>query len=110
MAEPAPQPEQPSGITAPTERGSFIDVLRSQLGKIVTIVNPESYEDAPLGHQIRAGWYRAKPVGFGRDYLVVVTEYVHTGRRATKEPVKQYIPFSRIKRISVMQSEVLIHI
>ena len=110
MAEPAPQPESRSGNPAPLEHHSFIDVLKSYLGKVVTIVNPESYEDAPLGHQIRAGWYRAKPVGFGRDYLVVVTEYVHTGRRATKEAVKQYIPFSRIKRLSVMQSEVLIHI
>lgn len=97
--------------TAPViEDKTFVDVLKSLLGKTVTIVNPESYEDAPVGHQIRAGYYRAKPMGLGKDYLIVIAEYVHSGRESGKEPVKQYIPFERIKRISLMKSERLIHI
>ena len=71
------------------EGHDFADVLKSYLGKLITVVNPESYEDAPLGHDIRKGWYPAKPVGFGNDYMIVVTEYKHAGKKATKEPVKQ---------------------
>ena len=92
------------------ERG-FNEVVKTLLGKVVTIVNPESYEDAPLGHQIRAGWYQAKVVGMGNDYLILVTEYVHAGSKTdSREPVKQFIPLAQIKRVSVMKSERLIHI
>jgi hypothetical protein len=96
------------------EQRAFIDVLRTFLGKVVTIVNPESYEDAPLGHNIRKGWYPARAVGLGQDYLILVTEYKHKhkpdGHVAGAEPVKQYIPVHRIKRVSVMQQELLIHL
>jgi len=104
-----PTGEKPTGSCPPpiVEDRSFVDVLRSLIGKVVTVVNPESYEDAPIGHQIRAGFYRAKPVGLGRDYLIVVTEYKH---KTDKEPVKQYIPIANIKRVSLMKSELLIHI
>ena len=63
--------------------------MNSLIGQIVTIVNPESYEDAPVGHQIRAGFYRAKPIGLGDDYLVLATELVHKGVEVGKEPVRQ---------------------
>ena len=95
---------------ATTEDRSFYDLLKSLMGQIVTIVNPESYEDAPVGHHIRAGFYRAKPIGLGNDYLILATEFVHAGRESGKEPVRQYIPLSAIKRISVLKSEKLIHI
>jgi len=100
---------KPAGANPPpvVEDRSFVDILRSLIGKVVTVVNPESYEDAPIGHQIRAGFYRAKPVGLGRDYLIVVTEYKH---KTDKEPVKQYIPITKIKRVSMMKTELLIHI
>jgi len=105
------EPEQAKAPLKPiVEERGFADVLKSYLGKLITVVNPESYEDAPLGHDIRKGWYPAKPVGFGNDYMIVVTEYKHAGKKATKEPVKQYIPYARIKRISVMKTEVVVHI
>ena len=81
---------------------------------MITVVNSESYEDAPIGHQIRSGFYRAKPIGLGQDYLILVTEYVHRGPKVSKEkakePVRQYIPISRIKRISLLKTEKLIHL
>jgi len=89
---------------------TFHDVLRGFLGKLVTIVNPESYEDAPLGHNIRKGWYPARAVGLGKDYLVLVTEYKHAGNVSQVEPVKQYIPVQKIKRVSMMRNELLIHL
>ncbi len=93
------------------EERMFLDVLKSLVGKTVTMVNPESYEDAPAGHQIRAGFYRAKLIGLGRDYLIVVAEYARAGREGRKEPVKQFIPIERIKRISLMKTDDwLIHI
>ena len=92
------------------EDRDFHDLLKSLMGEIVTVVNPESYEDAPVGHQIRAGFYRAKPIGLGTDYLILATEFVHSGRATGKEPVRQYIPLGRIKRISVLKTEKLIHL
>ncbi len=74
------------------------------------MVNPESYEDAPAGHQIRAGFYKAKLVGLGRDYLIVMAEYVRADREEYKEAAKQYIPIEKIKRISLTKTEWLIHI
>ena len=97
--------------TAPVQDDKMFDeILKSLLGKTITIVNPESYEDAPVGHQIRAGYYRAKLTGMGQDFLTVMTEYVHTGRETSKEPVKQFIPTRQVKRVSVMKSEILLHI
>ncbi len=88
----------------------FLDVLKSLVGKTVTIVNPESCEDAPAGHQIRVGFYRAKLTGLGRDYMIMVAEYTRAGKEGRKEPVKQFIPIERIKRISLMKSDWLVHI
>jgi len=88
----------------------FLDVLKSLVGKTVTMVNPESCEDAPAGHQIRVGFYRSKLIGLGRDYLIMVAEYTRAGKEGRKEPVKQFIPIERIKRISQMKSDWLVHI
>jgi hypothetical protein len=92
------------------EDKSFNDILKAMLGNVVTVVNPESYEEMPVGHQIKPGFYRAKLLTIGRDYLAVVSEFQHAGKAAKKEPVKQFIPLSRIKRISVMKAERLIHL
>ena len=93
-----------------TENRSFVDLLKSLIGKPITLVIPESYEDAPVGHQIRAGFNRAKPMSVGNDYLVCVTEYVHSGKESGKEPVKQYIPINQIKRISILKNDRLVHL
>jgi len=96
------------------EDRDFLDLLKSLIGHVVTVVNPESYEDAPIGHQIRSGFYRAKLIGLGKDYLILVTEYVRKGTKRgedkSKEPVRQFVPVSRIKRISILKSEKLIHL
>jgi hypothetical protein len=92
------------------ENRTFHDIVESLMGQVVTMVNPESYEDAPVGHQIRAGFYRAKLVGLGTDYFIVATELVHKGKETAKEPVRQYIPLAKIKRISVLKGEKLLHI
>jgi hypothetical protein len=80
------------------------------MGKTVTVVNPESYEDAPIGHTLKAGFYRAKVSGAGKDYITVVTEYKKAGKGGGAEPVKQFIPLTRVKRVSVMKQELVIHI
>ena len=103
-------PDAQKAVALAIEDRSFVDVLRTLLGETVTMVNPESYEDAPHGHQIRAGFYRAKLVGLGKDYLVVVAEYVRADNEGRKEPAKQYIPIDRIKRISLTQTQQLIHL
>ena len=92
------------------EDQSFHDFLKTFLGQLITIVNPESYEDAPVGHQIRAGFYKAKLIGLGNDYLILATQFVHSGKSHEKEPVRQYIPIANIKRVSLLKGERLLHI
>ncbi|MFG0320166.1 MAG: hypothetical protein ACF8XB_23035 [Planctomycetota bacterium JB042] len=95
-------------VSNPVE--TLADVLKSLHGKVVTMVNPESLEDAPMGYQLTTGFYRAKILGVTDQLLTVATELVHKGREGTKEPVKQFIPLARIKRISFAKSDILVHI
>ncbi len=98
----------PATKSAPT---SFHDMLVDLVGKVVTVVNPESYEDTAMGHTLTTAFGRGKVLNVGEDYLTIVTEFTHKrGGAKGKEPVKQYIPFSRIKRVSLMKGERLLHI
>ena len=91
-------------------REYFRDALQAVTGKVVTMVNPESLEEAPTGYQLTRGFYRAKVLAVGKDYVTVVVEFVHRRKEQTKETVKQYIPLARIKRMSVSKSEIFLHI
>lgn len=102
---------QQTTTTAPTTHpASFNDILTGFLGKVVTIVNPESYEAATVGHTLTTGFYRAKVLHVGTDYITLATEFVHKTTTKEKEPVRQYLPISVIKRISLMRTERLIHL
>ena len=92
------------------ESSQFADVLKSLIGQIVTMVNPESFEDAPMGSRLTTGFYRAKVLAVGGDFLTVATEFVHKKGEKAKEPVKQFIPLHQVKRISLMKSDKLIHL
>jgi hypothetical protein len=59
---------------------------------------------------VRSGYYRAKLIGLGNDYITLLTEYQHRGKQARKEPAKQFIPLHRIKRVSMMKSELIVHV
>lgn len=98
--------------TAPATKApqSFQAVLEQLKGKVVTMVNPESFEDAAVGNRLVTGFYKAKITFVGDDYLELVTEFAHKRGEQKKEPVKQYIPLDKIKRISLMKTERLIHI
>ena len=88
----------------------FRGVLESLVGKVVTMVNPESFEDAPVGHRLTTGFYRSKVVAVSDDYMTVATEFVRRRGEQGKEPVKQFIPIHSIKRISLMKGDRLIHL
>ena len=93
------------------EERDFRKLLETCLGSTFLIANPESFEDSGFGHEITASWYKARLIGLGHDYLILVSQFQHgAGKKATKEPMKQFIPFSWIKRISLMKSERIIHI
>jgi hypothetical protein len=99
------QPVKPAPVI---EDKAFLDIIKSLLGKTVTVVNPESYEHAPVGFTLKAGFYRAKVTGMGQDYLILVTE-MRKGKDSG-DVVKQFLPLRQIKRVSVMKLERLIHI
>jgi len=124
MSEPAPAPEaEPTAGAAAADTArkpapapivedkSLTDVLRGMLGKVVMFVNAESFEEGGLGYTLEAGWYRGRLLGLGNDYLIIMSEFKHgVGKKATKEPVKQYVPLDKVKRISVLKTQVIIHI
>ncbi len=106
MTETEAKTAKPQAIV---ENRGFYDIVKDLVGKAVTIVNPESFEHAPVGYTLKPGFYRAKVVGIGNDYLIFVTE-LSKPKGGGKEPVKQYLPISQIKRVSMMKGDRLIHI
>jgi len=89
---------------------TFADVLRALVGSVITVANSESYEDAPVGHRLGAGFYKAKVMELKEDHLVLGTQFRHSSGHGNDEPVKQFVPLLRIKRVSVMKSEKILHI
>ena len=86
---------------------NFQQILASFTGKIVTVVNPESFEDGPVGHRLTTGFYKAKVVQVGDDFITLATEMK---RRSGKEAVRQFVPIDRIKRINILKGDRLIHL
>lgn len=98
----------PSESKTRLELHTVSDVLKSMVGRLVTMVNPQSLEGAPVGYRLTTGFYKAKIRAVEPEMLTVATEF--TPHRAEKEPVKQFIPINSVKRISVMKQEIMIHL
>ena len=93
------------------ESRDYYGVLKSLVGKQVTIVNPESYEAAPMvGFQLKEGYYKGKVTGMGQDYLIFQTIVTLGKKEGGQQPVQQFLPIDRIKRLSVMKTNILLHI
>ena len=89
------------------DRG-FREVLKGLVGKKVTVVNPESYEAKPMGHELRESYYPGKVSGWGEDYIIFHT--VLNVSKKERQPVQQYIPLAKIKRLSMMNTGILLHL
>ncbi|PIE21887.1 MAG: hypothetical protein CSA62_15215 [Planctomycetota bacterium] len=89
---------------------SFTEFLSSLVGRVVTFANPESLEDAAMGYVLKTGFYRTKLLAVHNDYFCVAAELVHKGKETRKEPVRQFIPMSAIKRVTVGKSDILVHV
>ncbi|HET6202059.1 MAG TPA: hypothetical protein VFI25_04555 [Planctomycetota bacterium] len=91
---------------------SFREVLTAVVGKTVTIVNPESYEESALGAKLTMGIYKGKVLALGDDFLKVQTTFKRRGGKdaADEEPVVQFVPIDRVKRVSVMKTDTILHI
>jgi hypothetical protein len=105
-----PEESKAPARTPEMDSKCFRDILKTLVGNVITVVNPESYEEMPVGHQIKPGFYRAKVLTLGEDFIAVVSEHQHAGKNAKKEPVKQFVPIREIKRLSILKSERLIHL
>ena len=99
-------------IDAPTKLDkSFHAVLESMVGKEFTVINPESFEETGMGHSVKLDWYPAKIAAIGDDFVVLVLRFKHgSGKHASSEPVEQYIPLARIKRLSRLKGKRYIHL
>jgi hypothetical protein len=99
-----PTPDQPK------KDRDFRGVLKALKGKTVSVVNPESYEAAPMGFQLKEGYYSGKVAGLQRDFLVFDTSVTTSKKEGGKIPVRQYIPIARVKRISMMKDSFILHL
>ena len=88
---------------------TYADVIESFRGKVATVSNPESFEDTPMGYTITSGFYRAKILHVGTDYVTMAVEFIRR-KGNVKESVKSFIPLTRIKRVTVTKQELLIHL
>lgn len=97
---------------APTKMDkSILSVLESHVGHEFTVINPESYEETGLGHALKADWYPAKLVATGADFIVLVLRFQHgSGKHKTEEHAEQYLPISRIKRVTFLKSGRYLHL
>jgi hypothetical protein len=90
---------------------SFLDFLRRHVGEKLTVVTPEHFEDSGHGHQLRPAFYEATLKAVHDDYVVLFLYHSHgTGTHATKEPAEQCVPISRLKRVTLMRSERILHL
>ena len=91
---------------------AFREVLTAVVGKTVTIVNPESYEESALGAKLTSGVYKGKVLAAGDDFLKIQTVFKRRAGKdgAEEEPVVQFVPFARVKRVSVMKTDTVLHI
>ena len=92
------------------ETRDYCSILQALVGKSVTIVNPESYESAAMGFQLKEGYYRGKVGGIAKDFVLVHTVLQTSKKEGGKVAVKQFIPFDRIKRVSMMKDEYILHL
>jgi hypothetical protein len=93
------------------EDRDFRGVLLTLVGKNVTIVNPESFEAAPMvGFHLKEGFYKGKITAVGNDYIVFLTMVTLSKKEGGQQPVQQFIPAARLKRVSVMKSGIFLHI
>jgi hypothetical protein len=110
-ARPAkPKTFKPAGRS----KDSIEGLLQSLVGRPVTVVDPESFEEAAVGYRIRAAIYRAELTAVGEDYAVLTGKFVHRGagvhNGGAKEGIRHYVPLGMIKRISILAKEPIIHL
>ena len=103
---------QTEAAPAPKIR-TFREFLEKMTGKAVTVVNPESFEDAPVGFQLSLRYYDAKLMAVGDDYIHLATQEEQATRKG-EEPeaavVQQIVPIEMIKRISTIKGDRMIHL
>ena len=102
---------QPEAFKPTQEDRSYLEVLKALVGKKITVVNPESYEAAPMvGFQLKENFYPAKIAGWGNDYIIIHTVVAMSKKEGGQQPVQQYIPLDAVKRVSVLKTGIYIHI
>ena len=115
MTEPTPDSgkrpiEEGSAPKPSIETRDYRSILQALVGKPVTIVNPESYESAAMGFQLKEGYYSGKVGGIAKDFVLVHTVLETSKKEGGKVAVKQFIPIERIKRISMMKDAYILHL
>ena len=85
----------------------FCGVLKEWEGQEVTVINPESYSLGQLGDKLAFESYAAKVVGVMEDCIHI--SFTRPKKGADTEVI-QYIPLSRVKRVSLWGGEKYIQI
>ena len=84
------------------------DVLRSLVGQVVKVINPQSYIPTITGYKISSEVYKAKVVSLENGTVKILTEVMSDPHKNIKEKALQYIPVDQIKRVTISKSDRLI--
>ena len=63
-----------------------------------------------MGYQLKEGFYPGKIAGWGEDYIILHTMLAAKKKEGGQQPVQQYIPIARIKRLSLLKMGLFLHI
>jgi hypothetical protein len=86
---------------------TFYELLKGWENSTVTIINPESYSISRLSDGISFESYDVNLMTVAQDYIQISFT---TKKVDQEQPVEQFVPFYRIKRVSIWGGQKFIQI
>jgi hypothetical protein len=84
------------------------EVFKTLVGKVVTVVNPESYIRTLTGFTIDKETYNGKVISYEEGTLKLFIEYIYDPHKKIKEKMFEFIHVDHIKRVAISKPERLI--
>jgi hypothetical protein len=85
----------------------FFEVLKAWENSKVTIINPESYSITKLSEGISFESYEVQLLLVTEDYIQI--SFAHK-KGDQEQPVEQYVPMNKIKRVSLWGDQKFVQI
>lgn len=90
------------------DANSIYDILKTLIGQVVTVINPQSYIPTITGYTIDSEVYQAKLVSMENGTVKILTEILSNPHKKVREKALQFIPVDQVKRVTISKSDRLI--